>query len=87
VKELVRGDRAAVGYMSLGLVGAELKALEVDGAAPTAANVLAGSYKLARPFLFVYRGAPGARARGFLDFVLSEAGQRLLAGEGLVRVR
>ena len=36
VKELVKNDPAAVGYMSLGLVGGELKMLTVDGAAPTA---------------------------------------------------
>ena len=87
VRELVRSDPAAIGYLSLGLVNADVKALEIDGVAPTAAGVVAGRYTLARPFLFVVRGAPTPDAQAFIDFVLSEDGQRLLETEGLVRVK
>lgn len=85
VKELVRGDKAAVGYMSLGMVGAELKTVRVDGVEPTAANVLAGAYQLARPFLFITQGEIRPEARRFFDYVLSEKGQDALEREGLVR--
>jgi phosphate transport system substrate-binding protein len=88
VKELVRSDRAAVGYMSLGLVGGELKTLPIDGVPATAGHVRAGDYPLARPFLFVVRKAgvkPAARA--FIDYALSAEGQRLLESEGLVRAK
>jgi phosphate transport system substrate-binding protein len=87
VKELVKGDRAAIGYMSLGLVDRELKAVQIDGFAPTAANVLAGTYKLARPFLFVTSGTVRPEAQQFIDYVLSAEGQRVLESEGLVRVK
>lgn len=87
VKELVRGDRAAIGYMSLGLVGTEIKALSVDGEKPDAANVLAGKYKLVRPFLFVTKGTPTPEARLFIDFVLSGEGQKALESEGLIRAQ
>jgi phosphate transport system substrate-binding protein len=87
VKELAKGDPAGVGYMSLGLVGGELKALSVDGAAATAENVLAGTYTLARPFLFVTRGPARPEAQRFIDFVLSPEGQKVLETEGLVRAK
>jgi phosphate transport system substrate-binding protein len=87
VKELVRNDPAGVGYMSLGLVGGELKAVDVDGVAPTSANVVAGRYPLVRPFLFVTVGKPSEKAQAFIDFVLSPEGQRMLENEGLVRAR
>jgi phosphate transport system substrate-binding protein len=87
VKELVKGDPGAIGYVSLGLVGNELRALTVDGAEPTVSQVLAGRYLLSRPFLFVTRGEPVAAARAFIDFVLSPAGQGALEAEGLVRVQ
>jgi phosphate transport system substrate-binding protein len=87
VKELVRGDPAAIGYMSLGLVGHDIKALLVDGAQPTAENVLTGKYKLARPFLFVTKGAPSPPAQKFIDFVLSPEGQKTLESEGLIRAK
>lgn len=84
VKELVKGDPAAIGYMSLGLVGHELKAVRMDGITPTSENVLAGTYLLARPFLFVTRGTLRPEAQRFLDFVLSPDSQRTLVTEGLV---
>lgn len=87
VKALVKNDPAAIGYMSLGLVGKELKALTIDGAEPTAENVRLGKYTLARPFLFVTKGTPSPEAQQFIDFVLSAEGQKLLESEGLVRAR
>ena len=87
VKELVKGDPAAIGYMSLGLVGKELKPMAVAGVPPTVENVQAGGYHLVRPLLFVTKGAANPAAQGFVDFVLSPEGQSLLATEGLVRVR
>lgn len=85
VKELVKGDKAAIGYMSLGMVGSELKTVRVDGVEPTAANVLAGQYQLSRPFLFVTQGEIRPEARRFFEYVLSEEGQDTLEREGLVR--
>jgi phosphate transport system substrate-binding protein len=87
VKELVKGDPAAIGYMSLGLVDNEIGAVAVEGAPPTTDNVLAGRYTLVRPLLFVTKGAASPAAQSFVDFVLSPAGQRLLEKEGLVRAR
>ena len=87
VKELVKGDPAAIGYMSLGLVGTDLKAVAIEGAQPTVKNVLAGRYNLVRPLLFVTKGAVNPAAQKFIDFVLSQEGQRLLATEGLVKIR
>lgn len=87
VKELVRNDPAAIGYMSLGLVGKELKTVAIDGVEPTAENVLRGKYTLARPFLFVTRGEPSADARAFIDYALSDEGQKVLEAEGLVRAK
>jgi phosphate transport system substrate-binding protein len=87
VKELVKGDAATIGYMSLGLLGEDLKAMAVEGIPPTVENVLAGRYHLVRPLLFVTKGAANSAAQKFVDFVLSPEGQSLLAREGLVRVR
>jgi phosphate transport system substrate-binding protein len=85
VRELVRHDPCAVGYMSLGLVGDDLKMLTVDGVEPKLEHVRSGDYKLVRPFLFVIRGKPKPSAQSFIDFVLSVKGQQMLEKEGLVR--
>jgi phosphate transport system substrate-binding protein len=87
VKELVKGDPAAIGYMSLGLVGKELKAVAIGGFQPTVENVIAGRYNLVRPLLFVTKGTANAAAQKFIDYVLSWQGQSILATEGLVKIR
>jgi phosphate transport system substrate-binding protein len=87
VKELVKHDPCAIGYMSLGLVGDELKALRIDGVPALEAEVQSGHYPLVRPFLFVTKGPPVPGAQQFIDFVLSPRGQRMLAKEGLVGAR
>ncbi|MDQ1255849.1 MAG: Phosphate-binding protein [Candidatus Hydrogenedentes bacterium] len=87
VKELVKGDPAAIGYMSLGLVGHDLKAVLVDGVEPTVQNVLAGGYHLTRPFLFVTKGTAVPGAQRFIDYVLSPVGQAALKTEGLVPIQ
>jgi phosphate transport system substrate-binding protein len=87
VKELVRNDPAAIGYMSLGLVGGELMAIQVDGVEPTVAEVKAGRYPLVRPFLFVWSTKPSPKAQRYIDFVCSPEGQRMLEREGLVGER
>jgi phosphate transport system substrate-binding protein len=87
VKELVKHDPCAIGYMSLGLVGDELKALRIDGVPAVEAEVQSGHYPLVRPFLFVTKGPPVPGAQQFIDFVLSPRGQQMLAKEGLVGAR
>ena len=82
--QAVRSDPAAIGYMSLGLVGTEVKAVSVDGVPPTSENAATGRYPLIRPLLFVTRGRPSPRAQAFIDFVLSPEGQQMLQKEGLV---
>ena len=87
VKELIKHNRWAIGYMSLGLVHEELKIVTVDGVYPTAQEVTSKRYPLMRPFLFVVRGTVSPATQGFIDYVLSEEGQHVLEKEGLVSIR
>lgn len=87
VKELVKGDPGAIGFMSLGLVGGELEILDVDGVRPTTQALVSGQYPLAREFLFVSKGKLSADAQAFVDYVLSGPSQELLEKEGLVRAK
>ena len=52
----VAGDEAAIGYTSLGALNSSIKALKVDGAEATAANVKSGTYKISRPFNIATNG-------------------------------
>jgi phosphate transport system substrate-binding protein len=87
VRELVSSDPYSLGFISMGLVDASVKALAIDGVAPTRENVKNHTYKLVRRFLLVSREAPTARAGTFIDFILSPQGQKILEAEGLVGVK
>ena len=75
-----------LGVCSLGVLVARrspLRALALDGRAPSAASLADGSWPATRPLMFVARPDRLARGRGFLDFVRSEEGQRIVRENGL----
>ncbi len=84
VREVVAGDPAATGFISLGLVNERVKALAIDGVAASRENILSGSYQLHRRFLFLTREPPSGEIKQFIDFVLSAEGQAILTAEGLI---
>jgi len=86
VRAVVEGDPNAIGYISLGIVSPQVRALRIDGVAPTPERVEAGRYRLVRPFLFVVaRGTdPAQLTRDYLDYILSDEGQHSLAHAGLI---
>lgn len=84
VKEVVATDPYAIGYISLGLVDEKVKAMVVDGVAPTLETIKLGKYKIVRPFLFVTNGELDDSGKEFVNFVLSGLGQNILKKEGLI---
>ena len=86
VRQVIANDPRAIGYISLGLVNDQVKAIEISGVEPNLSNVYNGKYTLVRPFLFVFDREPIGEAKSFLVFVLSSQAQKLLLKEGLVPV-
>ena len=84
VRQLVSNDIDSIGFLSLGLVNDTVKALELDGVAPSWGNVMSGEYTLYRPFFFVSNEEPTDMVKSFVDYTMSEEGQRLLMIEGLI---
>jgi phosphate transport system substrate-binding protein len=56
VKEVVATDPYAIGYISLGLVDAKVKAVDIDGIGPSIDAIKLGEYKIVRPFLYLTNG-------------------------------
>lgn len=86
VKQLVSNDQDAVGFISLGLVNHQVRALGLNGVAATHENIVNGTYELYRPFLFVAKSKPTGAVEQFIEFVLSDEGQQTLAQKGLIPV-
>lgn len=81
----VEVDGQAIGYTSLGAINDKVKAMPVDGVEPTVDNVKNGSYALARPFVLATQtGSEDPVAADFIKYVLSTAGQAIVAERGYV---
>ena len=84
----IAGNEKSIGYVSLGsLDEKQVKALRVDGVDATADNVKDGTYSVARPFNIVTRtGDVSDAAQDFINFIMSEEGQKVVEDNGYVSV-
>lgn len=78
VRTAVAGDKNGIGYISIGSLNPEVKALKIDGAEATEANVKAGTYKISRPFIYMTQKEPAGVVKAYLDFVLGPEGQAIV---------
>ncbi len=79
VKQTVANTPNAIGYCSIGALDDSVKSVKIEGADATEANVLAGDYKISRPFIYIANGELSEAAKMYLDFVMSEEGQAIVA--------
>lgn len=86
VREAVKQDVNAVGYISLGGLNATVKAVKVDGAVCSEENIKSQKYPIARPFNYLINetAAPTVVTQAFLDFVLSTEGQNVVKENGFI---
>jgi len=87
VKQAVKQDPGAVGFVSLDALTNDVKALDVDGIAPTEETVFNGNYSLQTPFIFIVKGEPKGLVKEFIDFTLSPEGQAIVKQEKVVPIK
>ncbi|MHB0875745.1 MAG: phosphate ABC transporter substrate-binding protein [Anaerolineae bacterium] len=87
VRTTLASTPGSVGFLSLGYVDTSVRALSIDGVAPTAETASSGAYPIVRPLNLVTRGEPEGIAKAFLEFALSAAGQDIVSHEGYLPVR
>ena len=86
VMTTVAGNPDAIGYISLGSLNETVKALEIDGTAATVENINNGTYKVYRPFNIATKEGLSETAQDFVNFIMSEQGQAIVAEEGYISV-
>lgn len=82
----VAGNKAAIGYVSLGSLNDTVKAVKVDGVEATAENVKAGKYAVSRPFNIVTGKDLTHLAQDFISYILSTDGQAVVDEKGYISV-
>ena len=78
VMQTVTGNKAAIGYISLGSLDSSVKAVKVDGVEATADNVKNGTYPICRPFNIATKGDLSDAAKDFIAFIQSDEGQQVI---------
>lgn len=85
VMQNVASDKNAIGYISLGSLNDTVKAVTIDGAAPSVETIKDGSYKVSRPFYIATKGEVSEITQDFISFILSAEGQEVV-GSSYIKV-
>ena len=90
VAAAVQSTPGAIGYISLDALNDKVKALQLDGVAPSEETVKDGSYTLQRPFVMATKGEiseQSAQVQAVFEFINSDAGQEVISSVGLVSAK
>ncbi len=90
VVELVGNTKTAIGYSGMGYATDKVKMLKIKtqsgSFSPTVENTINKSYPLARSLLLYTLGEPQGAVKKYIEWILSEAGQKILQDNGFVPV-
>jgi len=84
IVQAISKNRYAIGYIGFGYLNKNVKPLTVNGIQATMQTALAKQYPIARPLYMYTNGDPKGETAGYIKFVLSPAGQKLVAKEGFI---
>jgi len=79
VRTTVSTTPNSIGFLSFGFLDNNTRGVPIDGVEPSVPNVKSGSYTIFRPLNMLTNGAPNDLAQAFLDFILSNDGQAIVA--------
>lgn len=92
VVDLIAKTPNAIGYSGMGYATPAVKHLKVSkkkgdkAVEPTIATTLDKSYPIARPMYMYTAGEPTEQVKSYLDWILADAGQKIVAETGYVPV-
>ncbi|MCK9431842.1 MAG: phosphate ABC transporter substrate-binding protein [Candidatus Omnitrophica bacterium] len=87
VATTIASTPGAIGYVGLGFISPSVKAVEIDGVMPSKETVVSGKYPITRPLFMYTNGKPKGAVKEFIDFILSDEGQKIVEEEGFVGLR
>jgi phosphate transport system substrate-binding protein len=84
----VAKNPSGIGYVGLAYIHAEgVKVVPIDGTLPDKETVLSKKYPYARPTFYYTNGDATGEAAKFIDFTLSDQGQKIAEKIGFVSIR
>jgi phosphate transport system substrate-binding protein len=87
VAALVSSTPAAIGYVGFGNLETNLKAIRIDDIEPSVEAIRNGTYTLIRPLQLLTGPLSQPLASSFVEFALSEEGQKIVVENGWVNLQ
>ncbi|MDF2613213.1 MAG: phosphate transporter substrate-binding protein [Clostridia bacterium] len=75
----VASKEASIGFVSEGYLDETVKPISIDGVKPEVENIKAGTYTISRPLVLVTKPDVKAEAKAFIDFIIGDEGQKIMA--------
>lgn len=82
----VSSSPGCIGYVGLGYVRESVKVVALDGVLPSWDTVRTRMYPLSRPLYLYLDRTPEGAVKDFLEFILGERGQQIVAETGFIPV-
>jgi phosphate transport system substrate-binding protein len=87
VAALVANTDGAIGYVGLGYITNKVKAVKIDEISPSIKTVLNGEYIYKRALLMYSNGEAKGTAKKYIDFIISDNGQKIVEELGFVPLK
>jgi len=84
IKDAVAANSNYIGYIGLGYIDSEVRAVTINGVEPTLENVLNESYFIQRELFLITLGIPEGMVWKFISWSISPEGQDLVLESGFI---
>ena len=79
IEQEMEGNKYGIAVTGISALTRKVKVLKINGTAASRENFRNGGYPLVRPLYLVTKGRPSGPTKNFIEFVLSEEGQIVMA--------
>ena len=87
IVQTVSKNPNAIGYIGVGYLDKSVKSLSVNGIVGSKETTLNKTFPISRPLYMYTQAQPAGDVKNFLDYVISDKGQKLVEAEGFVPLR
>ena len=86
MKTAVAQDKQSIGYVGIGHVDKNVKALVFDKMVPSQENASNGTYKVTRLLFMNTKGAPEGITKAFIDYIYTPEGTEIIKKSGYIPI-
>lgn len=86
MKVALAGDPQAIGYLGIGHISTDIKAIVIDKVKPTQENATSGAYKVVRNLYMNTKGQPSPLEQAFIDYIRGPEGAEIIKKHGYIPI-